>query len=341
MTKEKEKVKALWKLCFDDSDAFIKMYFRLRYNKEVNVSIDSGAEVISALQMIPYPMTFCEREVPTAYISGACTHPEYQGNGVMRELLSQAFTRMQQNSVLFSTLIPAEPWLFEYYTRMGYAPVFNYSEHTFLASDIQQPVETEADIEQTTEFQEDAYLYLNVKVAQRPCCLQHTAADFKVVLADLAITNGWVYVARQADQVAGIAVVYKRGDTACINELFAESDSIKDQLLYHIRQASGNEKIVQLLPPTNDLPVRTLGMARIINAPGVLRLYASAHPEVEMNIALADKQLSSNNGYYYIYKGKCRISKKKFTGACQRLTIGELSEKIFAPLQPYMSLMMN
>ena len=27
----KEKVKALWKLCFDDSDQFIDMYFRLRY----------------------------------------------------------------------------------------------------------------------------------------------------------------------------------------------------------------------------------------------------------------------------------------------------------------------
>lgn len=337
----KEKVKALWKLCFDDSDAFIKMYFRLRYNKEANVSIDSGAEVISALQMIPYPMTFYGKEVSTAYISGACTHPEYRGNGVMRELLSQAFTRMQQNAVLFSTLIPAEPWLFEYYTRMGYAPVFNYSERTFLVSNIQQPVETETDIEQTIEFQEDAYLYLNVKNAQHPCCLQHTVADFKVVLADLAITNDWVYVARQAHQVVGIAVVYKKDDASCVNELFAESDSIKDQLLYHIGQTSSNEKIVQLLPPTNGLPVRTLGMARIINAPSVLRLYASTHPEVEMNIALTDKQLSSNNGYYYIYKGKCRISKKKYPGTCQRLTIGELSEKILAPLQPYMSLMMN
>ena len=27
----KEKVKALWKLCFDDSDQFIDMYYRLRY----------------------------------------------------------------------------------------------------------------------------------------------------------------------------------------------------------------------------------------------------------------------------------------------------------------------
>ena len=38
----KEKVKALWKLCFEDSEAFIEMYFRLRYNNEVNIAIESG-----------------------------------------------------------------------------------------------------------------------------------------------------------------------------------------------------------------------------------------------------------------------------------------------------------
>ena len=38
----KEKVKALWKLCFDDSDQFIDMYFRLRYKSEINVVIESG-----------------------------------------------------------------------------------------------------------------------------------------------------------------------------------------------------------------------------------------------------------------------------------------------------------
>ena len=54
----KEQVKALWKICFDDSEEFVEMYFRLRYKTEVNVAIQSGDEVISALQMLPYPMTF-------------------------------------------------------------------------------------------------------------------------------------------------------------------------------------------------------------------------------------------------------------------------------------------
>lgn len=30
----KEQVKALWNLCFDDSEAFVEMYFSLRYKNE-------------------------------------------------------------------------------------------------------------------------------------------------------------------------------------------------------------------------------------------------------------------------------------------------------------------
>ena len=96
----KEKVKALWKLCFDDSDQFIDMYFRLRYKSEINVVIESGNEVISALQMLPYPMSFCGKQVATSYISGACTHPDFRNRGVMRQLLSQAFARMLPNGDL-------------------------------------------------------------------------------------------------------------------------------------------------------------------------------------------------------------------------------------------------
>lgn len=130
----REKVKNLWKLCFNDSDEFTELYFRLRYNNDINIAIQSGEEVIAALQMLPYPMTFEGKDIHTAYISGACTHPDYRNRGVMHELLSQAFARMLHNNVALSTLIPAEPWLFDYYVRSGYAPVFRYVEETFISS---------------------------------------------------------------------------------------------------------------------------------------------------------------------------------------------------------------
>ena len=41
----KEKVKALWQLCFDDNEEFVEMYFRLRYKNEINIAIESGDEI--------------------------------------------------------------------------------------------------------------------------------------------------------------------------------------------------------------------------------------------------------------------------------------------------------
>ena len=171
----REQVKKLWKLCFNDSDEFTEMYFRLRYNNEVNIAIQSGEEVIAALQILPYPMTFGGKEISTGYVSGACTHPDYRNRGAMRELLSQAFARMQQNGVAVSTLIPAEPWLFDYYAGTGYAPVFKYASTTFTASDKTNSNETVV-LEKANDYQEDIYSYLNRKMRERPyCCLLYTS----------------------------------------------------------------------------------------------------------------------------------------------------------------------
>ena len=102
----KEKVKALWKLCFDDSDQFIDMYFRLRYKSEINVVIESGNEVISALQMLPYVMTYSGTEISVNYIYAACTLPSERGQGLMRQLIQDAFKVMESRKVALTVIIP-------------------------------------------------------------------------------------------------------------------------------------------------------------------------------------------------------------------------------------------
>ena len=228
----KEQVKSLWKLCFDDSEAFIELYFRLRYNNEVNLAIQSGEEVIAALQMLPYPMTFCNKIVPTSYISGACTHPDYRAKGVMRELLSQSFARMLRNGVLFSTLIPAEPWLFDYYTRMGYASVFQYSVKEITVPEFIPSKE----ITVTSEIgcQKEVYEYLNSKLSGRTCCIQHSFEDFQVVMADLILSDGILVTARSENQINGLAIVYRRDKQLIISELFAETKDAEHSLLHHM-----------------------------------------------------------------------------------------------------------
>lgn len=335
----KEQVKALWKLCFEDSEEFVEMYFKLRYKNEVNVAIQSGDEVISALQMLPYPMTFCGEMVQTSYISGACTHPDFRSKGVMRELLSQSFARMLRNGIQFSTLIPAEPWLFDYYKRMGYATVFQYSVKEMTLPEFIPSKEIAVNV--VSKPQDEVYSYLNKKLSERPCCIQHSAEDFQVIMADLPISGGNLFVARQANEIRGIAIIYKGENCIIINELLAEDKDTEYSLLFAIKQYTGCNHIIQLLPPDKELPQHSLGMARIINAKEVLQIYASAFPEDDMQLEVSDKQLSVNNGYYYLSDGKCRYSAERLPGAHIQTNISELTEKILKKLNPYMSLMLN
>lgn len=335
----KEQVKALWKICFEDSEEFVDMYFRLRYKTEVNVAIQSGDEVISALQMLPYPMTFCGETVQTSYISGACTHPDFRSKGVMRELLSQSFARMLRNGVHFSTLIPAEPWLFDYYKHMGYASVFQYSVKEITLPEFIPSKEINVDV--VSELQNETYSYLNKKLSERPCCIQHTLEDFQVIMADLPISGGNVFVAKRANEIRGIAIIYRGESRIIINELLAEDKDTEHSLLHAIKQHTGCNRMTQLLPSDEKLPQHSLGMARIINAKEVLQIYASAYPEDEMQLEVSDKQLSVNNGYYYLSKGKCRYSNERMPGTHISMNISELTERILKKLNPYMSLMLN
>lgn len=335
----KEKVKALWKLCFDDSEDFVEMYFRMRYKTEINVAIESGDEVISALQMIPYPMTFGGNLVKTSYISGACTHPDFREKGVMRELLSQAFTRMFHNGTHFSTLIPAEPWLFGYYERMGFATEFKYSVKEIIVPEFIPS--RDIIVTDIKESQENIYQYLDRKLSERPCCIQHTYDDFQVIMADLSVSDGYLFVAQSENEILGLAFAYKRDGYIVINELLAETKDAEYSLLCYIKDYTGYKHIVQLLPPDDNHPIHPLGMARIINAKEVLQLYASIFPDDEMQVKLSDKQLSVNNGYYDLRKGRCKYSAERLSGTYLPMNINELTNRILQPLHPYMSLMLN
>ena len=257
----------------------------------------------------------------------------------MRELLSQSFARMLRNGIQFSTLIPAEPWLFDYYKRMGYATVFQYSVKEMTLPEFIPSKEIAVNV--VSKPQDEVYSYLNKKLSERPCCIQHSAEDFQVIMADLPISGGNLFVAKQANEIWGIAIIYKRENCIIINELLAEDKDTEYSLLFAIKQYTGCNHIIQLLPPDKELPQHSLGMARIINAKEVLQIYASAFPEDDMQLEVSDKQLSVNNGYYYLSDGKCRYSAERLPGAHIQTNISELTEKILKKLNPYMSLMLN
>lgn len=95
----KQQIIDLWRLSFNDSEEFIRLYFDRVYKEENTLVIEKNGQVVSALQMLPYTMTYYGTEISVAYISGACTLPSMRGKGLMRELLQNAFEEMKYRSV--------------------------------------------------------------------------------------------------------------------------------------------------------------------------------------------------------------------------------------------------
>lgn len=257
----------------------------------------------------------------------------------MRELLLQTFTRMSHSGILFSTLIPAEPWLFDYYERMGYAPVFSYSSNEITVPE--QTQSKEVKVSYVSEYQEEVYLYLSRTLSDRPCYVQHTQKDFQTIMGDLSVNNGMLLITHQENGISGIAILYQDDECLVIHELLAENKEAENSLLCHIKHYADGKSMMRLSPPDNNRPKHRLGMARIIHAKEVLQLYAAAFPTNEMLLELSDEQLPENRGYYHLSEGRCVFSVAPLPGTHIQMNISELTNRIFQSLQPYMSLMLN
>lgn len=333
----KQQVKDLWRICFDDSDGFIDLYFRLRYRNDINVYKTQDGHIVSALQMIPYPITFYKSEINSSYISGACTHPDYRRKGMMQKLLVKSFKKMYRQNVEVSTLIPANKELFDYYRSLGYNSVFKYKDKKIVPCD---RVKDNIIIKNVNTYRQDVYDYLNTRMHTRNCCVQHTEKDFKVILSDINIGDASMLCAWQKEKIVGIVIYYTIENITYISEMFVENRMVGKQLVSVIYGQYKTEEIKQFVQSSAQNS-KSLGMIRIIKVLPLLKIYAHNHLGDNMNVRVVDPIIEENTGYYKLHNGECSYSKQDDGQEYLIFNISELPDYIFKELVPYMSLMLD
>lgn len=328
----------MWKLCFRDSDDFMDLYFTMRYREEINRAIVEEGRIVSALQAIPYPMKYCGHLIETAYISGACTHPDFRKRGAMRRLLRETHRRMHEEGVWLSTLIPAEDWLRGYYARSGYAVCFYYEEDS-LSLSLLKGWDAEVEVEICREAEKDTYPCFRRMMWQRSDGILHTQEDYGIILADLRREGGLVFAARRKGEMTGLAFCVKENGMPVVKEMLYDAPEVRDGLCRKILSAYGTERLTYV--HAADASASPLGMARVISVRKMLALYAAAHPEETFCCRVeGDEAIPENNGYYALRQGELaegRLPGEKY----ERHTIETLTRKFVAAEPLCMSLMLN
>lgn len=283
MKSRKEQVIDLWRTCFGDPELFIQLFFEQVYRDEYTLTLERDGRVISALQILPYTLCYYGEMIPIGYICGVSTLPEERGKGYMKQLMAQAESELKSRGLALATLIPAEPWLFDYYARMGYTTAFDYAWKCY---ERRETADTSTDLFLQAEKLPDAdvsalHTYLDRELRQRPICLLHTAADLQVNLIDFWQSGGGVFTLRDsAQQIAGMAFVLHEADTneLLIKEWLTEDEStarcFMQQLLRHFQA-----KRVLIKSPASTVADRhPFAMAHLIDPDTLCQAWLRHHP---------------------------------------------------------------
>lgn len=167
-------VRRMWKICFDDTEEYIDLYFSKKYSEENTLIYFENGEAVASLQMLPYTITFNGQTIPFAYLAGLCTLPQHRQKGYMAQLIYKAHSIIKERNISLAILIPAEDWLYGFYEKYGYAQVFDQDDVPIPLGDI---------INKYSDPQE-AYTRFDKLFRNKDFCVQKSFKDFEAIRED-------------------------------------------------------------------------------------------------------------------------------------------------------------
>lgn len=338
-TQEEEGMKALWLQCFHDDPQWVERFFHHFGTTDTCRHISRGGTAVATLYNIArYRFTAAGHYVPAAYFYALCTHPCYRNQGLMGQLITETLQQLYLSRCGMAVLIPAETWLFDYYARFGFAPVFR--RRTVPLSEGAASLSCSASLD-LHPSRRDILRFLLHHPEQHPVSLRPTASTLSMTLDDLALSDGLVCGLRTDEgRMCAVAMVYPRPSGRLVELLRADNSSASSALCHRLNDLPlmGTRPMMHL-PSTPQAPGTPFGMARIVHAEHFLRFYAACFPAAEQTFQLIDPQITANQGCYHLQHGKCKKEVRPPHPGYRTLTIGQLADELLTPLYPFMSLM--
>ncbi|GAD05353.1 acetyltransferase [Porphyromonas crevioricanis JCM 15906] len=283
--------RSLWEICFNDPAVFVNLYFSEVYKDDNTLLLyeEKGEKAVAHVQMIPYQLHFSSKEpMQASYISGACTHPEYRNRGFMSQLMQEALQMMYAKGDIYSFLIPAEPWLFDFYQKSSsYSPAFTRDTLHF---------SNEYSHEQVAEIISKKYA-----ACKGPIVL-HNEKQAQIVAKDLSLAGvgGCVISQNRNSRIYYLL----RNNTMEIKGCTGKPD--KDLLLNLLCKYKSSFSQIEAVAPwgqqNNDY--KATSMIRILDPLRALNETNNLSEKIPPRFVLHDPQLPQNDGIYQYENGR-------------------------------------
>ena len=301
---EREALRSLWQLSFDDPPAFVDWFFANRFLPEYCPVYVEGGHILACLHGLPVHLRLREQILPGVIIAGVSTHPEHRRRGLMHGVLRFFLERLRQEGV---PLVSYRPVQLSIYASAGHFPV---SDSLYLTLPPSAPRPAFDPCRQYDLVEEASALYRCYARFSRnySTIVDRSYSDFLLKCQDYRSCGGQCIVTLEdSGQVAGYCIYYageaQPGGGILGEECAALSPAAYSRLWAGLaRRCPPGRTLTLRLPP--DAGLRPLG-AKAVQLPrsvwgvaDVSALLRALHLEGPGAIQVEDPLLPGNRGIF-------------------------------------------
>ena len=233
--------RALWEQVFNDSPAFVDLYFKRRFSEELTFYAERRGRVVCAMQSLPYTFNYLGKTLPVGYVSGLATLPAFRRQGLASHVLRQSHDALRHEGAAFSFLIPANRETARFYAAHGYRFCFRKPLFTRLPQG-----------EDIGTLTPDVVRFIQDQMRHRKNYIVHSTNDIQDIFEAVSIDGGGIRIQTKQGRIFSATVYDKAGDKVHIHDQFtATSRNQSDN--YRQTAPIGMVKIIDTgtLPPVD------------------------------------------------------------------------------------------
>lgn len=295
---DKAGIRALWALCFGDTEQFMDWFFEARFSPAFSCCLLEDGAIMSALQSVPLHARIRGHIVPVSMLAGVSTHPERNGRGYMKKIFLEYMQLVREMEIPFAIHTPAH--LPTFFSR-GHFPATDTLRCT-----IEQAawdtwplgVETHSMVEGLAPLQACYHIHTQ----RYSGCIARTLADFQFKFRDYASDGAACIVRREGQRVLGYCVYYALEDKLHAEECIAANAQTLQLLLEALcHEARGRTVVCKLAPDMRvsmagaKLEVRPQGVMGIANVQTALRAILG---DARFVFEITDETVPQNAGVF-------------------------------------------